>query len=74
MTSRGGNWVYAPGSGGTKIPPKVQMDVTKRSTRWPKKISKALHPSRYPFQIPILLHRCFCRTASRRGLATTGLG
>lgn len=30
MTPRGGYWVYDPGSGGTKIPPKAQADVTKR--------------------------------------------
>ncbi|MCX6079650.1 MAG: hypothetical protein NTW32_08980 [Chloroflexi bacterium] len=30
MTPRSGIWVYDPGSGGTKISPKVQADVTKR--------------------------------------------
>ena len=30
MTPRSGTWVYNPGSGGMKVPPKVQTDVTKR--------------------------------------------
>jgi hypothetical protein len=30
MTPRSGIWVYDPGSGGMKVPPKVQTDVTKR--------------------------------------------
>jgi hypothetical protein len=30
MTPRGGYWAYDPGSGGTKIPAKVQADVIQR--------------------------------------------
>jgi hypothetical protein len=30
MTPRGGYWVYDPGSGGTKIPAKMQADVIRR--------------------------------------------
>jgi hypothetical protein len=30
MTPRSGTWVYDPGSGGMKVPPSVQTDVTKR--------------------------------------------